>query len=151
MARGQAEGFASLRGKTARRSGQDINTTYFEHLYAIFRASLAAASRLRRLEPLVRRGWTLLLEEAALTAGMYPVGWANNFVWYHESLRLAVLRGAGHNCQERTPVIIAGWSEHCRTMFELLSYQVALLPWGAPRRRVRPPKRANTLAMAAAS
>ena len=38
--------------------------------------------------------------------------------------------------------MVAGLTNHCWTMYELLCYQVPLPPWVAPKRRGRPPKRA---------
>lgn len=140
VVRGTAESIRAV--LTATGGGNDINTAYIERLNATFRASMVA---------LVRRGRALLHKEAALTAGMYLVGCAYNFVWYHESLRMAALAGASHKWQERTPAMAAGLTDHCWTMFELLSYQVPLAPWVAPKRRRRPPKRAHQPAQAVAS
>src|SRR3972149_134885 len=57
----------------------------------------------RRPAHTVRRGRAIPHKEAVLTAGMYLVGCAYNFCWYHESLRLAAPEGASRKWQERTP------------------------------------------------
>lgn len=111
--------------------GKAINTAYIERLNATFRAALV---------PLVRRGRALLHKESLLTAGMFLVGCAYNFVWYHDSLRLPAPEGSGRKWQERTPAMAAGLTDHPWTMTELLSYQVPLPAWVAPKRRGRPPK-----------
>src|SRR3972149_2471461 len=111
-----------------------INTAYIERLNATFRGALV---------PLVRRGRAIAHKEAVLTAGMYLVGCAYNFCWYHESLRLTAPEGASRKWQERTPAMAAGLTDHCWTMLELLGYQVPLPAWVAPKRRGRPPKQAQ--------
>lgn len=115
----------------ATSSGTDINTAYIERLNATFRSSLA---------PLVRRGRAIAHTEAALTAGMYLVGCADNFGWVHASLRQLAPSGAALKWQERTPAMAAGLTDHPWTMSELLHYQVPLPLWVAPKRRGRPPK-----------
>jgi hypothetical protein len=126
----------------ATKSGSGINTAYIERLNATFRASLA---------PLVRRGRAMVHTEAVLTAGMWLVGCAYNFCWLHDSLRVRAPAGACWNWQERTPAMAAGLTHHCWTMRELLRDQVPLPPWVAPKRRGRPPKRAQQPAMALAT
>jgi len=64
---------------TASGGAHQINTAYIERLNATFRACLA---------PLARRTRALAHGEALLTAGMFLVGTAYNFVWCHASLRL---------------------------------------------------------------
>lgn len=93
-------------------------------LNATFRGSLVA---------LVRRRWAIAHKEARLQAGMYLVGCAHNFCWYHDSLRLAAPAGASHKWQERTPAIAAGLTDHRWTMLELLRYQVPLPARVVPR------------------
>jgi hypothetical protein len=115
----------------ATRSGTVINTAYIERLNATFRS---------RLVPLVRRGRAIARTEAALTAGMWLVGCAYNFCWYHDSLRQEGSVGAGGRWQERTPAMAAGLTDHCWTLAELLHYQVPPPAWVAPKRRGRPPK-----------
>ena len=132
VVRGTAEAIAAVLAATG--GGTGINTAYIERLNATFRASLA---------PLVRRGRAIAHTEALLTAGMWLVGCAYNFCWLHESLRLAAPAGAPWKWQERTPAMAAGLTDHRWTMRELLRYQVPLPPWVAPKRRGRPPKRAQ--------
>jgi transposase-like protein len=123
-------------------SGTGINTAYIERLNATFRASLA---------PLVRRGRAIAHTERMLTAGMWLVGCAYNFCWLHDSLRVRAPAGACWKWQERTPAMVAGLTNHCWTMYELLCYQVPLPPWVAPKRQGRPPKRALRQAMTVAT
>jgi len=118
---------------TASGGSHQINTAYIERLNATFRACLA---------PLARRTRALAHGEALLTAGMFLVGTAYNFVWCHESLRLRNA-GPGRKWRERTPAMAAGLTDHPWTMDELLRYQVPPAPWVAPprpKRRGRPPK-----------
>jgi len=118
---------------TASGGQHQINTAYIERLNATFRACLA---------PLARRTRALAHQEAVLTAGMFLVGTAYNFVRLHESLRLPT-SGPGPQWQERTPAMAAGLTDHPWTMEEVLSYQVPPTPWVAPphpKRRGRPPK-----------
>jgi transposase-like protein len=116
---------------TATGTGTGINTAYIERLNATFRAAAA---------PLTRRGRAIARTEQALQAEMFLVGCAYNFCWEHESLRQAAAEGAGRKWRERTPAMAAGLTDHRWTMRELLSYQVPLPPWVAPKRRGRPPK-----------
>jgi transposase-like protein len=118
--------------------GTSINTAYIERLNATFRSALA---------PLVRRGRAIARTEAVLTAGMWLVGCAYNLCWLHTSLRLAAPRGANWKWQERTPAMAAGLTDHRWTMRDLLRYQVPLPAWVAPKRRGRPPKRAQQPAL----
>jgi transposase-like protein len=126
----------------ATHSGTGINTAYIERLNATFRGSLA---------PLVRRGRAIAHTETVLTAGMWLVGCAYNFCWLHQSLRVATPAGSLWKWQERTPAMAARLTDHRWTMRELLCYQVPLSPWVAPKRRGRPPKRAQQPAMAVAA
>jgi hypothetical protein len=111
--------------------GTTINTASIERLNATFRAHLA---------PRVRRGRAIARTEALLTAGMWLVGCAYNFCWYHDSLRQLSPAGAGPKWREHTPAMAAGLTDHPWTMRELLHYQVPLPTWVAPKRRGRPPK-----------
>jgi transposase-like protein len=121
--------------------GKGINTAYIERLNATFRGALAV---------LVRRGRAIAHKEAVLTAGMYLVGCAYNFCWYHASLRVAAPVGAGRKWEPRTPAMAAGLARHRWTMLELLSYKVPLPAWVAPKRRGRPPKGVEQPVMAVA-
>ena len=71
---GRAEAVAQVL-TTASGGCHQINTAYIERLNATFRACLA---------PLTRRTRALAHREALLTAGMFLVGTAYNFVWCHE-------------------------------------------------------------------
>jgi len=118
---------------TASGGCHQINTAYIERLNGTFRACLA---------PLARRTRGLAHGAALLTAGMFLVGTAYNFVWCHESLRLPNT-GPGRKWRERTPAMAAGLTDHPWTMDDLLRYQVPPALWVAPpraKRRGRPPK-----------
>ena len=127
---------------TTTKGGQAINTAYIERLNATFRGALA---------PLVRRGRAIAHKETVLTAGMYLVGCAYNFCWYHESLRLAAPEGASQKWLERTPAMAAELADHRWIMLELLSHQVPLPAWAAPKRQGRPPKQVLQPALAVAA
>lgn len=128
--RGTQEATATVLAATG--GGKGINTAYIERLNATFRAALV---------PLVRRGRALARKETVLSVGMYLAGCAYNFVWLHESLRLLAPEGSCHKWPHRTPAMAAGLTDHPWTMTELLSYQIPLPAWVAPKRRGRPPKR----------
>jgi len=130
---GTAEAIAAVLSAT--KGGKEINTAYIERLNATFRSALV---------PLVRRGRAIAHKETVLTAGMYLVGCAYNFCWYHGSLRLAAPEEASRKWQERTPATAAGLTDHRWTMLELLGYQVPLPAWVAPKQAQQP-----TLAVAA--
>jgi hypothetical protein len=115
----------------ATQSGRTINPAYVERLNATFRAHLTS---------LVRRGRAIARTERMLTAGMWLVGCAYNFCWYHDSLRQEAPSGTGRQWLERTPAMAAGVTDHRWTLADLLGYQVPPPAWVAPRRRGRPPK-----------
>jgi transposase-like protein len=140
VARGTAEAIRAVLAATG--TGTMINTAYIERLNATFRSCLA---------PLVRRGRAIARTEARLTAGMWLVGCAYNFCWRHDSLRLPAPAGSESKWQERTPAMAAGLTDHRWTMDELLHYQVPLPAWVPPKRRGRPPKRAEPAALAVAA
>ena len=132
VVRGSLEAIAGVLKATG--TGKGITTAYIERLNATFRGALAM---------LVRRGRAIAHKEAVLTAGMYLVGCAYNFCWHHESLRLAAAPCANHKWLERTPAMAAGLTDHRWSLLELLSCKVPLPAWVAPKRRGRPPKRAE--------
>lgn len=136
---GTAAAIAAVLAATA--SGTTINTAYIERLNATFRASLTA---------LVRRGRASARTEALLTAGMWLVGCAYNFCWYHDSLRQAAPAGTGLKWQERTPAMAAGLADQRWTLADLLGYQVPPPARVAPKRCGRPPKKARPLPRPAA-
>ena len=139
VVRGTATAIAKVLRATG---GTVINTAYIERLNATFRSALA---------PLARRGRAIAHTEAVLTAGMYLVGCAYNFCWYHDSLRLAAPQSTPRKWQERTPAMAAGVTNHRWTLHELLLLKVPLPPWVAPKRQGPPPKLKlqPTMAMAA--
>ena len=72
------------------------------------------------LAPLARRGLALAHTEAVLTTGMYSLGCAYNFCWYHDSLQLAAPENAPRKWRERTPAMAAGLTDHRWTLPERL-------------------------------
>jgi hypothetical protein len=121
VVRGTAQAIVKVLKATG--SGTVINTAYIERLNATFRSALA---------PLARRGRAIAHKETVLTAGMYSLGCAYNFCWYHESLRLAAPENAPQKWQERTPALAAGLTDYRWTLRELLLLKVPLPPWVAP-------------------
>jgi hypothetical protein len=73
VVRGTATAIARVLNATG--GGTVINTASIERLNATFRSALA------------RRG-RAIAHSGAVTAGMYSLGCAYNFCWYHDSLRL---------------------------------------------------------------
>src|SRR5215216_1373474 len=111
------------RVETLRRRSQGdgvINTAYIERLNATFR---------ERLAPLARRCRALARHTLTLHEGMFVVGTVYNFCTPHASLSYA---------QQTTPALAAGITDHCWTMYELLSFHVPLPRWAPPKRRGRP-------------
>ncbi len=96
-------------------TGQRINTSYIERLNATFRSCLAA---------LVRRGRALARRGETLERGMYLVGCVYNFCTEHRSLRQR--HGRGEKWRQRTPAMVAGWTEHTWSVEELLSFRLSL-------------------------
>ena len=60
---------------------------------------------------------------------MYLIGTVSNFCTPHESLR--------HAGRAMTPAMVAGLTDHCWTVEELLSYHVPPPPWTPPKKRGR--------------
>ena len=111
------------RVETLRRRSQGdgvINTAYIERLNATFREHLA---------PLARRCRALARHILTLHEGMFVVGTVYNFCTPHESLS---------HTQKMTPAMAAGITNHCWTMYELLSFHVPPSRWAPPKRRGRP-------------
>jgi hypothetical protein len=98
-----------------------LNTAFSERLKATLRARLAA---------LVRRTRALARRQGMLQAGMYLVGTVYNFCTYHDSLTLA--QGA-----QRTPAMVAGITNRCWSVAELLWHRVPPPRWTPPKQRGR--------------
>lgn len=124
---GSAGAIAAVLSATG--GGSVLNTAYIERLNATFRSALA---------PLVRRSRALARTEAVLQAGMYLVGCAYNFCWFHESLRLPAPAGSGRKWLERTPAMAAGLTPVRWRMVELISYPVPPPPRERKGKRRRP-------------
>jgi hypothetical protein len=106
-----------------------INTAYIERLQATFRS---------RLAPLARRTRAAAHQRATLESGMWLIGTVYNFCRAHRSLRSAGGAAARRRWVERTPAQAAGLTDHCWSLYELLSFAVP--PAAAPKRRGRRPK-----------
>jgi len=119
----QGTGDPITRVLAATDGGNEINTDYIERLNATFRAALV---------PLASTGPGHRPQGALLTAGMYLVGRAYNSVWPHESPRLRAPEGSSPKCQDQTPAMAAGLTDHPWTMLEVLSYETPLPVWLAP-------------------
>ena len=132
VVRGSSVAIAAVLAATG--TGTGINTAYIERLNATFRGALS---------PLVRRGRAIARGAGTLTAGMYLVGCAYNFCWPHDSLRVAAGAGERLKWRDRTPAMAAGLTDHRWTMREWLSRPIPLPPWIPPKRRGRPPRRAQ--------
>jgi transposase-like protein len=113
--------------------GGIINTAYIERINATFRARLAG---------LVRRGRCLLHQTSTLQAGVYLVGTVYNFCSNHDSLRVPLYLGWAERRHWvlRTPAMVAGITDHCWTVHELLVYPVPPPQGTLPKRRGRPSK-----------
>ena len=112
-----------VRVETLRHRSQGdgvINTASIERLNATFR---------ERLATLTRRGRALARHLLTLEHGMYLIGTVSNFCTPHESLR--------HAGRAMTPAMVAGLTDHCWTVEELLSYHVPPPPWTPPKKRGR--------------
>jgi transposase-like protein len=112
------------RVETLRRRSQGngvINTAYIERLNATFRERLAA---------LTRRGRALARCTRTLQEGMYLIGTVYNFCTPHASL--------AHASATTTPAMAAGITDHCWSVYELLSYHVPPPRWTPPTQRGRP-------------
>ncbi len=107
-----------------------VNTAYVERLNATFRAHLA---------PLARRTRVAARQAATREAGMWLVGAGYNFCWPHDSLRRQRVAAdpPGGKWVERTPAQAAGLTDHCWSVHELLTYQVAPPPVTRRGRRPR--------------
>lgn len=92
-----------------------INTAFIERLNATFRL---------RLFCLVRSGRALVCQPQTLTNWMWLAGSVYNFCTYHESLRLAVsVPPRRRYWIRRTPAMAAQLTDHCWTVFELMTFR----------------------------
>ncbi len=105
-----------------------INTAYIERLQATFRSRLSA---------LVRRTRTAARQKATLEAGMWLVGTVYNFCRAHRSLRLAGDSATQRRWIERTPAEAAELTDHCWSVYELLSFAIPPAPLKRRGRRPR--------------
>lgn len=133
---------ASATVLAASHRGPVSETADSERLTATCRASSA---------PLARRGRALAPTETVLSAGRWLVGCPENCCWWHERLRRRAPAGAPWQWPERPPAMAAGLTTHRWPMPDLRCCQVPRSPWAAPKRRGRPPTRAQPIALALAA
>jgi IS1 family transposase len=116
--------------------GSVLNTAFIERLNATMRQRLASLTRkcrhaARRLE--------------ALETGMYLLGCTYNWCWpHHELSRRAAANQGVRGEVPLTPAMASGLTDHVWSIWELLSYRVAPVPWGEPKRRLRPSKQTGS-------
>lgn len=113
--------------------GSVLNTAFIERLNGTMRERLATLTRkcrhgARQVRP--------------LETGMYLIGSTYNFCWAHQELSKPSHWGSA--C---TPAMAAGLTNHLWSVFELLRYKVAPLPWVEPKRRGRRKKQAERTAI----
>jgi transposase-like protein len=123
----QAEQLLQLSG-----GGNVLNTAFIERLNGTIRERLASLTRK------CRHGASRM---QALHTGMYLIGCTYNFCWPHHELRKA--KHCGRVC---TPAMASGLTDHVWSVFELLRYKVAPVPWVEPKRRGRPKRQAEQTA-----
>ncbi len=124
----QAEQLLQLSG-----GGNVLNTAFIERLNGTIRERLASLTRT------CRHAASRL---HALHTGMYLIGCTYNFCWAHHELSKASYFGRA--C---TPAMASGLTDHVWSVCELVSYKVAPSPWIEPKRRGRPKKQAEQIAI----
>lgn len=118
------------------RGGTMLNTAFIERLNGTMRERLASLTRkcrhaARRLE--------------ALETGMYLLGCTYNWCWPHHELSRRAAASLGVRGEvPLTPAMASGLTDHVWSLWELLSYRVAPLPWVEPPRRRQPSKQAGS-------
>lgn len=129
MAYGTLEHAMRLLGLS--HGGTMLNTAFIERFNGTMRERLASLTRKCR---------HATARLSALHTGMYLLGTTYNFCWPHQELSQIRDRvtGTRHRVQECTPAMAAGLTEHVWSVYELLSYKVALALWVEPKRRGRP-------------
>jgi transposase-like protein len=118
LVQGSAAAAESLLTET--QGGGVLNTAFIERLNATFRA---------RLSLLVRRTRRLGRCPARLEAAVYLIGCVYNFCSEHTSLPVGG--------RPATPAMLAGLTDHCWSVGELLWHRVPPPPWRPPKRRGR--------------
>jgi transposase-like protein len=113
---------------TDTQGGGLLNTAYIERLNATFRERLAL---------LVRRTRRLGRQPLLLEVAVYLIGCVYNFCSTHTSLTT----GSGG----ATPAMLAGLTDRCWSVGELLWHRVPLPAWRPPKRRGRPSQREQEL------
>ncbi len=119
----------------ASQGGTVLNTAFIERLNGTMRERLASLTR--KCRHAARR-------LTALERGMWLLGCTYNFCWPHHELSRRAAQAYGVKGEvPLTPAMASGLTDHVWSIFELLSYRVAPLPWVEPKRRRRPKKQAG--------
>jgi IS1 family transposase len=113
------------------QGGSVLNTAFIERLNGTFR---------ERMSCLTRKSRHAARRLRALETGMYLIGCTYNWCFPHHEL--SKIKHVGSPC---TPAMAAGLTDHVWSLFELLSYRVALPPWVPPKKRGRPKKHAELI------
>jgi transposase-like protein len=116
LAQGSEEEAQALLTET--QGGGVLNTAFIERLNATFRTRLSLLGR--RTRRLGRR-------PAASSAAVFLLGCVYNFCSVHTSLPVGG--------QPATPAMLAGLTDHCWSVAELLWTRVPPPPWQPPKRR----------------
>jgi transposase-like protein len=112
------------------RGGTQFNTAFIERINGTFRERLAS---------LTRKSRHAVARVKTIETGMYLIGCTYNFCFPHQELS----KQAHFGCPT-TPAMAAALTDHCWSVRELLSYQVAPAPWIAPKAEKRPRGRPRT-------
>jgi transposase-like protein/IS1 family transposase len=112
--------------------GMVLNTAFIERLNGTMRQRLASLTR--KCRHAARR-------LAALENGMWLLGCTYNFCWPHHELSRRAAKAQGKPGEVLlTPAMASGLTDHIWSIQDLLSYRLAPLPWGEPKRRGQPAK-----------
>jgi transposase-like protein len=105
-----------------------LNGTLRERLASLTRKCRHAAHRLETLE-----------------TSRYLLGCTYNWCWpHHELSRRAAANQGMRGAVPLTPAMASGLTDHVWSIWELLSYRVAPVPWVEPKRRRRPSKQTGS-------
>lgn len=123
----------------ASHGGTVLNTAFIERLNGTMRERLACLTR--KCRHAARR-------LSALESGMYLLGCTYNWCWpHHELSRRAATNQGVRGEVPLTPAMASGLTDHVWSVWELLSYRVAPLPWVEPKQRQRSRKQAGSEAL----
>ena len=116
----------------ASQGGTVLNTAFIERLNGTMRERLASLTR--KCRHAARRLTTL-------ERGMWLLGCTYNFCWPHHELSRRAAQAHGVKGEvPLTPAMASGLTDHVWSLWELLSYRIAPLPWVEPKRQRQPKK-----------